>query len=438
MNRVSVKDFGAVGDGVTDDRVAIQNAIDSGKPLLFPNGVYLLDSYSTKDSGSILLCDGKYNKIDWKFETGGTLLVKETIPDSIYKIAVVNIRPKISTIESAVIDGIHIKSSLNTLTEITGIRTSHYNEYDVRNFKCTNALITDTTEDGLHIQSNNNYLYNITCINNNGHALGIITYKDTPIPNTVSINGFTSINCDAYSIDFSGGKNDGALTPNGQWVGTVKNVLSINTRYGVKIAGHWKLSIEDMTILKSKYNGFFINVDSKDYGELVMDRVFIKDCGRSGFSGDGEFNKISLNNLTVSDTKAGSLKAHSKELTLTNIKLINGNHGVLISGNAKIDNLMIENHVGDTIFRTYCDNLYCKNLFLIKAGSGYSILSYDNPSVNSIEFDTITFANCNPITHGIYNANQSKIKVSNTDFTELTGQAVNNQSLFEFKNCIGI
>lgn len=37
---VSVKDFGAVGDGVTDDTAAIQAAINTGKPVEFPAGSY--------------------------------------------------------------------------------------------------------------------------------------------------------------------------------------------------------------------------------------------------------------------------------------------------------------------------------------------------------------------------------------------------------------
>lgn len=37
---ISVKDFGAIGDGVTDDTAAIQNAINSGQSLLFPAGSY--------------------------------------------------------------------------------------------------------------------------------------------------------------------------------------------------------------------------------------------------------------------------------------------------------------------------------------------------------------------------------------------------------------
>lgn len=61
---VSVKDFGAVGDGVTDDTAAIQAAIDAsaGKRLLFPSGIYIVSTlnigvsilFSGVGSGSIL------------------------------------------------------------------------------------------------------------------------------------------------------------------------------------------------------------------------------------------------------------------------------------------------------------------------------------------------------------------------------------------------
>lgn len=47
-NILSVKDFGAVGDGVTDDTTKIQDALDSisntGGLLLFPEGIYLVSS----------------------------------------------------------------------------------------------------------------------------------------------------------------------------------------------------------------------------------------------------------------------------------------------------------------------------------------------------------------------------------------------------------
>ena len=76
---VSVKDFGAVGDGVADDAAAIQAAIDAnpGDRIMFPNGKYLIGAtltittpgtrlegvtagrgyFPTGDSGAVIICN---------------------------------------------------------------------------------------------------------------------------------------------------------------------------------------------------------------------------------------------------------------------------------------------------------------------------------------------------------------------------------------------
>lgn len=54
---VSVKDFGAVGDGVTDDRAAIETAMNAafGKTLFFPPGIYAMSSASGSAERQIVL-----------------------------------------------------------------------------------------------------------------------------------------------------------------------------------------------------------------------------------------------------------------------------------------------------------------------------------------------------------------------------------------------
>jgi hypothetical protein len=58
---VSVKDFGAVGDGVTDDTAAVQAAIDSGEPIVFPAGSYACGPLTQSTNFQRFYADGFVN-----------------------------------------------------------------------------------------------------------------------------------------------------------------------------------------------------------------------------------------------------------------------------------------------------------------------------------------------------------------------------------------
>jgi hypothetical protein len=54
----SVKDFGAIGDGVANDSGAIANALASGKPVFFPAGTYLTGAQTVATAGQTLFGEG--------------------------------------------------------------------------------------------------------------------------------------------------------------------------------------------------------------------------------------------------------------------------------------------------------------------------------------------------------------------------------------------
>ncbi|MEM6902053.1 MAG: glycosyl hydrolase family 28-related protein, partial [Pseudomonadota bacterium] len=59
QDAISVKDFGAKGDGVTDDTLAIQSALASHQSVLIPTGTYIISSTITVNEGQSLIGDGQ-------------------------------------------------------------------------------------------------------------------------------------------------------------------------------------------------------------------------------------------------------------------------------------------------------------------------------------------------------------------------------------------
>lgn len=63
QDRVSVKDFGAVGDGVADDTAAIQAAIATGKAIYIPQGSYLVGDLVGTSNQQTFYGDGGYKSL---------------------------------------------------------------------------------------------------------------------------------------------------------------------------------------------------------------------------------------------------------------------------------------------------------------------------------------------------------------------------------------
>lgn len=110
---VSVMDFGAKGDGTTDDTAAIQAAITAGKTILFPGATYLVSGALSVPAQRILVGEGRSNTV-----------IKNGVTDTtILKVA--NAGTATRTLEIT-IRGIYFQSNQAATSTILDLRGSSY------------------------------------------------------------------------------------------------------------------------------------------------------------------------------------------------------------------------------------------------------------------------------------------------------------------------
>lgn len=86
---VSVKDFGAVGDGVTDDTAAIQASVNSATTVYFPPGIYKATTAITLVANTILIGGGWGRSVLEFWDCDGLMMLAGTNRLQIEKIGIV-------------------------------------------------------------------------------------------------------------------------------------------------------------------------------------------------------------------------------------------------------------------------------------------------------------------------------------------------------------
>ena len=93
---VSVKDFGAVGDGVTDDTAAIQAAINASNAVYFPAGTYAIASSINLKTNLILQGDGDATVLEYT-GTGYAIHYADKTTDSVNNVVIKDLTVSTST-----------------------------------------------------------------------------------------------------------------------------------------------------------------------------------------------------------------------------------------------------------------------------------------------------------------------------------------------------
>ncbi len=240
---VNVREKGAVGDGVTDDTVAIQDTIDhvaslGGGTVYVPDGYVFVYTASLKMKSNIKLIGTGTLKAQGEFPAGTSM-----------ESSAINIRNDLAQLENVVIDGLTIEAPSSN-GESRGIYVSWAKNVTIRNCVVKNANDSGIRVDGYGevyggsanrgeaLETYTVYTEDIYIQNNkvfdtiSGHGIEVISY-----PSNVIVTGNKIYNPFHHGIRLSGVYQSIASD----------NIIKSAGEFGIYLAG-FKLNVHDNLI----------------------------------------------------------------------------------------------------------------------------------------------------------------------------------------------
>lgn len=320
---VTPKNFGAVGDGVADDTAALQRAFDSGQPIS-------LGGFTFRHTAVVIM-----RNAGGRLTGPGTLLA--TVPSQeALRITAANVT----------VDGVILKA--NVIARLAAPQESRLWLDHCVGTTISNVTVQGSASAGCFVYGASNYLFDKVTVNNSlsdafhntmGSHDGVI--RDCVVNNSGD-DGFAVVSyvpdgSECYNIRFENPKFYGQTWGRGFSVVGGHDITFTNI-YGQDSAGAMmyfacegnpyytyparNVTVEGGTILRANQNA------SIGHGAVVLT------CYNGSFNEDA----ISINNVTITDTRAGAPRqvgllatapATITHVTLTNIHIVNGPTNIL-------------------------------------------------------------------------------------------------------------
>lgn len=265
---VSVKDFGAIGDGVTDDTAAIQAALNIGGDIYVPSGTYIVDYLTTPVSVSV---HGEGNTLSIiKRKANSTVNKDLFVNTSDVRVCVYNLQfdgnrdnnptqgsgnyqnGVILAAGSGVIDGCYLHSFNNH-----AIQTGGEDRY-----------FTSNTAEAYDITISNNKIDQGNAASNHGDCIRPCRTNGLVITGNIVLNGYSSIRLNYYNSNVLIANNycEGATSDVGITMGLgsdctiTGNVCNGSLgQHGIELAGCKRVTVTGNVCKGNAGNGILLD-----------------------------------------------------------------------------------------------------------------------------------------------------------------------------------
>lgn len=408
---VSVKDFGATGDGSTDDAAAVQLALNVAGNIYFPAGTYSIGTTLNVLSNTQIILD-----------QNATVIAKSTLSGKLFSVSgKTNVK-----FTGGIFDG--NKASATSSTDVIYIYNSYYVWVDnttIQNGKSHNIFIEGPSSGSV---SKNIYIQNNSLSGSGSSPCITFTYTtNILVENNIIFSSYTGLTSGASSQiaivgnTFYSNTNDGcAVGDSCSYVSVTGNVSHDNGAEGINIDG--------------VNNG--VVTGNTSYNNLIGITVW----NRSPGTANSKRNVVSSNTV-ANCTQYGILVADTTVFTLVEGNSVNncGYDGIFLTSvnNAVIRDNVTNNNTRSGIYASSTIGLTIQNNFSAY-NTLYGIQLITGTGLGRATITGNTLA-ANAGGYGIYdNANGSNNVISNNFFTDESSPVVQTTSIYVNDNSVVI